>query len=57
LLIADIHAIKRKAGAKGFLYDADRNEHGHADRYWALALAASHAEVLRVKRGGRAYII
>ncbi|MDR2081430.1 MAG: hypothetical protein LBP54_06035, partial [Campylobacteraceae bacterium] len=43
LLIADIHAIKRKAGARGFLYDADRNEHGHADRFWALALAASHA--------------
>jgi phage FluMu gp28-like protein len=57
LLIADIHAIKRKAGAKGFLYDADRNEHGHADRYWALALAASHAEVLRVKRGNRAWVI
>ncbi|MDR1008024.1 MAG: terminase family protein [Campylobacteraceae bacterium] len=57
LLIADIHAIKRKAGAKGFLYDADRNEHGHADRYWAMALAASHAEILQVKRGGRAYLI
>jgi phage FluMu gp28-like protein len=57
LLIADIHAIKRKAGAKGFLYDADRNEHGHADRYWALALAASHAEILRAKRKGRAWIV
>jgi phage FluMu gp28-like protein len=57
LLIADIHAIKRKAGTKGFLYDADKNEHRHADRYWALALAASHVEILRVKRGGRAYII
>lgn len=57
LLIADIHAIKRKAGAKGFLYDADRNEHGHADRYWALALAASHAEVLRIKRRNRAWVM
>jgi phage FluMu gp28-like protein len=57
LLIADMHAIKRKAGAKGFLYDADKNEHGHADRYWALALAASHVEILGHKRGGRAYIV
>lgn len=57
LLIADIHAIKRKAGARGFLYDADRNEHGHADRFWALALAASHAEVLRVRKQGRAYVV
>jgi phage FluMu gp28-like protein len=56
-LIADIHAIKRKAGARGFIYDADRNEHGHADRYWALALAASHVEVLRVRRRGRAWTI
>jgi phage FluMu gp28-like protein len=39
LLIADLHAIKRKAGARGFIYDADRNEHGHADRFWACALA------------------
>ncbi len=42
LLIADLHAIKRKAGARGFIYDADRNEHGHADRFWACALALSH---------------
>lgn len=57
LLIADIHAIKRKAGAKSFLYDADRNEHGHADRFWALALAASHVEVLRIKKQGKAYVL
>jgi phage FluMu gp28-like protein len=57
LLVADIHAIKRKAGARGFIYDSDRNEHGHADRYWALALAASHAEILREKRGGKAWIL
>ncbi len=44
LLIADLHAIKRKAGARGFIYDADRNEHGHADRFWACALALSHED-------------
>ncbi len=57
LLIADIHAIKRRAGARRFLYDADRNAHGHADRYWALALAASWSEILRAKRVGRGYIV
>ena len=39
-LIADIHGIKRKAGAKRFLYDADRTAKGHSDRFWSLALAA-----------------
>lgn len=42
LLISDCHSIKRKAGANGFLYDSDRNAHGHADRFWALALACSY---------------
>ncbi|MDY2999474.1 terminase large subunit domain-containing protein [Campylobacter hyointestinalis] len=55
-LIADLHAIKRKAGAKSFTYDSDRNEHGHADRFWALALALSYFEKVRDKRG-KAYII
>lgn len=50
VLIADIHAIKRKAGQKRMLYDADRNSHGHADRFWALALAAKRLDVL--DRGG-----
>ncbi|MBE2984657.1 transposase [Campylobacter sp. RM6883] len=55
-LIADLHAVKRKAGAKSFTYDSDRNEHGHADRFWALALALSYFEKVRDKRG-KAYII
>lgn len=55
-LIADLHAIKRKAGAKSFTYDSDRNEHGHADRFWALALALSYFEKVRDRRG-KAYII
>ena len=33
-------AIKRTATEKGFKYDTERNsEHGHADKYWSLALA------------------
>jgi phage FluMu gp28-like protein/transposase-like protein len=55
-LIADLHAIKRKAGQKSFLYDSDRDEHGHADRFWALALALSYFEKIR-DRKGKAYII
>lgn len=57
LLIADIHAIKRTIGAKSFKYDAKRNEYGHADRFWALALALSHISVVRAKKGGGALII
>jgi phage FluMu gp28-like protein len=56
-LIAEIHSIKRKAGQKSFLYDADRNAAGHADRFWALALAASHIEGIAERRKGRAWII
>ena len=57
LLIADIHAIKRTIGAKSFKYDAKRNEHGHADRFWALALALSHTSLIKHKKGGGAVII
>ncbi len=53
ILIADIHSIKRKAGARGFLYDSKQNEHGHADRFWALALAASHVEAIERKQSKR----
>jgi phage FluMu gp28-like protein/transposase-like protein len=39
-LIAQIHGIKRIAKAQGFSYDSGRNkEIGHADAFWALALA------------------
>lgn len=56
-LISDLHAIKRKAGTKSFLYDSNANEHGHADRFWALALALSYFERIRVRKNGRAIII
>ncbi len=57
LLIADLHAIKRLVGAKSFKYDSKRNEHGHADRFWALALALSFVEVVVRKKGGGAWIM
>ena len=35
-----IHSIKRTASTGGhFRYDADRDENGHADSFWAFALA------------------
>ena len=39
-LVAQIHGIKRIAKAQGFSYDSGRNRDiGHADAFWALALA------------------
>lgn len=39
-LAYQIHSIKRHVtAAKNVVYDAERSEHGHADRFWALALA------------------
>lgn len=38
---AQIHSIKRMpSSGGGFRYDAERNEHGHADSFWAWALAS-----------------
>lgn len=35
-----IHSIRKKVtAAKNAVFDAERSEHGHADKYWALALA------------------
>lgn len=52
ILIADIHAIKRRAGMKRMLYDADRNMYGHADRFWSLALAAKKLDFIDRGDGG-----
>ncbi len=39
-LIADIHSIVKTVTPSGNIrFDATRNEQGHADRFWALALA------------------
>jgi len=45
-LIADIHSIKRKAGAKKMVYFSMENSIGHADRFWSIALAAKKLDVL-----------
>lgn len=38
---AEIHSIKRAPSSGGsFRYDAERNERGHADSFWAWALAS-----------------
>lgn len=38
---AQIHSIKRTpSSGGGFRYDAERNERGHADSFWAWALAS-----------------
>ena len=39
-LQADLRAIKKETTAAGNIrFSADRSENGHADRFWALALA------------------
>jgi phage FluMu gp28-like protein len=45
LLRADLHAVKKQAGATGApRLVADGDTDGHADRFWAGALAASAAD-------------
>lgn len=41
----DLHAVRRIITPSGNVrYDAERSERGHADRFWALALALHAAE-------------
>ena len=41
-LIRDIHAIRKNVTpSNNIVFSADRNETGHADRFWALALAVA----------------
>ncbi len=56
-LIRDIHSIKRLAAQKSFKYDSNRTTYGHADRFWALALAASHIEEIHKRKKAKAWII
>ncbi|MBO7518633.1 MAG: hypothetical protein J6T31_05935 [Methanobrevibacter sp.] len=45
-----IHSIKRTSnGGKYFRYDAERNEKGHADSFWAWALANSAVNITDTK--------
>lgn len=43
-LMAELHAVKREATATGVKYDAPRTAAGHADRFWALAMALDGME-------------
>jgi phage FluMu gp28-like protein len=47
-VLAKLHAVKRHVSGTGLRYDADRNDLGHGDLFWAVALAAEGAS-----RGGR----
>ena len=50
---ADIRGVKKTVGAGGAIrFDAARNENGHCDRFWALALAVEAAG----SGGGESYI-
>ena len=44
VLRRDLHKIVRSVTAAGNVrYDAERDEYGHSDRFWALALAVHAA--------------
>jgi phage FluMu gp28-like protein len=43
----DLHAITKIVKAGNVRYDAERTENGHADRFWAGALAINAADVLK----------
>lgn len=50
---ADIRGVKKTVGAGGAIrFDAARNENGHCDRFWALALSVEAAG----SGGGQSYI-
>lgn len=42
-LWARLHAVRRETSGQGIRYAADRNQTGHADTFWALALACEYA--------------
>lgn len=46
-LWARLHAVRREANEQGIRYVADRNNLGHADAFWALALACEYASPRR----------
>jgi len=51
LIRSDLRAIKKETTASGNLrFTADRGRNGHADRFWALALAIHAAKAPRVPR-------
>ncbi len=52
-LVAQIHAIKRRVLPSGKVsFDAERNARGHADRFWAVALACQRERPADKPRAG-----
>ncbi len=50
-LVAQIHAIKRRVLPSGKVsFDAERNARGHADKFWAVALACQRERALQQPR-------
>lgn len=47
-VLAQLHAIQKLTSGQTIKYDAERNENGHGDLFWAIALAADG----RAKAGG-----
>ena len=39
VILSQLHAVKKKATSTGISFDAARDESGHADGFWAVALA------------------
>lgn len=52
-LVAQIHAIKRRVLPSGKVsFDAERNSRGHADKFWAVALACQRERQSSTPRTG-----
>ena len=52
-LVGQIHAIKRRVLPSGKVsFDAERNARGHADKFWAVALACQRERQLERARTG-----
>jgi len=52
-LVGQIHAIKRRVLPSGKVsFDAERNAKGHADKFWAVALACQRERQAERPRGG-----
>lgn len=53
-LVSQIHAIKRRVTAAGTVtFDAERNAKGHADQFWAVALACQKERAAPKPRSGQ----
>ncbi len=57
-LAYQIHSIKRKVtAAKNLVFDTERNEKHHADKFWALMLALSVATIIEAPHSGEGVVL